>query len=140
MGEIPPQCVKMAKVSKIRKFRKPRFEYFVFAAAAALALILFSFFFYKRRCERLSKWDDPAIGRQGNDFASESMLPVGARWMAQRARCISCENDMVKRHGLAAGQYSNPTKCLTCQDKSFKYLEESIEAVHSTNAPKTIAT
>lgn len=128
--------VKMAKASKWN---------YVFIAVIVLVAIAALALFYRRRykkctiCKKISKWNDPAIGRQGNDFASESMLPIGARWMAQRARCVSCENDMVKRHGLSAGQFSNPTKCLTCQDKSFKYLSESIEAVHSTNDPKTIA-
>ena len=116
-----------------------KYNHLAIAYGALAIIILASLFINKRRCDRFSKWGDPAIGRQGNDFASESMLPVGARWMAQRARCVSCENDMVQRYGIAAGQYSNPTKCLTCQDKSFRYLEESINAVHSTNTPKLIA-
>jgi hypothetical protein len=112
--------------------------YAIFAAAVCIAVALCVAVAQKNNKKRFDKWADPAIGRQGNDFASESMLPVGARWLAQRTRCVSCENDMVKRHGLSAGQYSNPTKCLTCQDKSFKYLDETIEALGSTNAPKAV--
>ncbi len=61
------------------------------------------------------QYDMPiAQGFNGSLFSGERQLGDQMAWRSRKSKCYSCEADMARRFGPAAGYYGQAQSCFSC--------------------------